>query len=154
MGGILLRVWAQNPAHEIDGRVVMMGPPNRGSELVDKMGDLAPFRWVNGPSGMQLGTGPDSTPNTLPSADFIVGIIAGRHSINPAYSAMIPGPDDGKVSVASTHVAGETAHLTLPVTHTYMMSNPRVMAHTLSFLQTGAFLPGLTYGEALGIVID
>ena len=106
MGGILLRAFAGADGDPRIGRVVMLAPPNQGSEVVDRMDDVTAFNWVNGPAGQQMGTGPNSVPRTLPPVPFETGVIAGDQSLNPFFSAILPGPDDGKVAVASTRVAG------------------------------------------------
>lgn len=141
MGGILLRAYlaqaSQRPARL--GRTVMLGPPNQGTPIVDQMTELPGFELWNGPAGAQLGTGEDSLPKKLPPVDYPVGVIAGSQSISPLLSALMPGPNDGKVPVTSTAVKGMADHIVLPVTHTFMMNNPKVQDQVIAFLKTGHF---------------
>jgi triacylglycerol lipase len=139
MGGIVLRDMLSKHRVERLGRVVMLGPPNQGSELVDRLGSWRLFRWINGPAGQQLGTGPDSLPNRLGPVDFELGVIAGDRSINWINSGMIPGPDDGKVAVERTKVVGMKDHLVVHTTHPTMLRHRKVIAAATRFLRAGCF---------------
>lgn len=139
MGGILLRHYMQDQTIERLGRVVMMGPPNQGSQVVDKLKSVPGFKAFNGPAGIQLGTGEADMPKKLGAVNFELGVIAGTRSINLLLSNYLPNPDDGKVSVENTKVDGMCALVTLPVSHPFLMKNKTVIAQTLSFLQSGVF---------------
>ena len=139
LGSIILRQLRQDGALPQIGRAVMLGPPNGGSEVVDKLAGLAPFQWLNGPAGSQLGTAAASVPNQLGPVDFPLGIIAGDFSINLILSLLIPGDDDGKVSLKNTRVAGMQEHIVVPVSHPFLMKNTQVMQQALHFLDQGYF---------------
>lgn len=142
MGGILVRdYFSRHPAERL-GRVVMLAPPNRGSEVVDRIGGWFLFRKINGPAGSELGTDRQSTPNRLGPVGFECGVIAGDRSINWINSTMIPGRDDGKVSVDRTRVDGMSDHMVVHTTHPFIMKNSTAIASTLRFIQTGQFRPG------------
>ncbi len=140
MGGILVRQYLSEHELEILGRVVMLGPPNQGSEVVDKLRNVPGFHWLNGDAGDQLGTDDNSVPNTLGPADFDLGIIAGDWSINWILSLLIPGPDDGKVAVGKTRLEGMKDHIVLHVTHPMMMKNDRVIQQVIHYLREGIFI--------------
>lgn len=139
MGGIILRQLVADDSLKHVGRVVMLGPPNAGSEVTDKLKRNWLYRQVNGPAGDQLGTRPDDVPKRLGSVDFELGVIAGNRSINPILSMMIPGPDDGKVSIENAKLDGMRDFLVLETTHTFMMRNRRTIAEVLHFLARGEF---------------
>src|SRR5262245_11316354 len=106
LGGIIVRELARTGLLRNFGRVVMLGPPNHGSEVVDAIGSWELFERVNGPAGGELGTSPYSTLRQFGSPAFPVGIIAGNRSINLINSMIIPGVDDGKVSLDSAKLEG------------------------------------------------
>jgi len=139
LGGILLRQYTtRHPVAELH-RVVMLGPPNQGSEAVDRLKHIPGYSLLNGPAGQELGTRDIDLPKRLGAVKFELGVIAGRRSINPVLSTLLPGENDGKVSVSSTQIEGMRDFINLPVTHTFMMRNPMVIQQTLHFLQHGRF---------------
>lgn len=139
MGGILVRYYlAHNDLPEL-GRVVMLAPPNNGSEVVDKLKNNFAFKWLNGPAGQELGTDDAGLPQRLGRVDFDLGVIAGDRSINLLLSRIIPGPDDGKVSVETTRVGGMKDHIVIHATHPFIMKNREAINQTLTFLKKGRF---------------
>lgn len=139
MGAILLRSYLkQHPDLKI-GHTVMMGPPNQGSEVVDKLQRIPGFRLINGPAGLELGTDQNSVPRRLGPVTSKVGVIAGIKSMNPLLSLLLPQPNDGKVSLASTQVEGMTDFCRVNASHTLMMNQREVIDQTLAFLRRGQF---------------
>ncbi|MDP5136572.1 alpha/beta fold hydrolase [Rheinheimera baltica] len=139
MGGILLRQYTQDNVIADLGRVVMMGPPNQGSQVVDNLKDVPGFEAFNGPAGMQLGTGAQDIPKQLGPVSFELGVIAGTSSINLILSTFLPNPDDGKVSVENTKVQGMCALVTVDVSHPFLMQRQQVIDQVLYFLRRGSF---------------
>jgi len=140
MGGILVRYHLEHMSRPKNLRhVVMLGPPNKGSAVVDQLGDFPGFKVLNGQAGKQLSTDSSSIPNQLGAVDYSLGVIAGTQSISPVFSSILKGPDDGKVSVESTKVAGMSDHIILPVTHTFMMNSPLVFKQVAHYLREGQF---------------
>ena len=140
LGGILVRYYLSNHSLPNLGRVVMLAPPNQGSEVVDNWKRVPGFRLLNGPAGMQLGKGADSIPLALGAVDFELGVIAGSRSLNPILSLSLPNPDDGKVSVESTKVDGMADFILVPHTHTFMMNAESVIDQIRHFLKDGKFV--------------
>jgi hypothetical protein len=139
MGGILVRYYTATRAIPNLGRVVMLSPPNGGSELIDAWLKIPVVREGIGPSRGQLGTDASSLPQQLGPVEFELGIIAGDRSLNPLYSWLIPGQDDGKVSVERAKVSGMTDFLVVPHSHTFIMKSPEVIEQARRFLREGSF---------------
>jgi pimeloyl-ACP methyl ester carboxylesterase len=139
LGGILVRQYLSNHTIPQLGRVVMLGPPNQGSEVVDRLRDWKLFTTINGPAGLQLGTDRNSAPNRLGRATFPVAVIAGNRSVNWINSCFIRGCDDGKVSVARTRLAGMADHLVVKASHPFLMRNRNAIRQTIAFLRNGQF---------------
>ncbi len=139
LGGILVRAYIAHKRPNNLGRVVMLSPPNQGSQLVDELRDSPLFQWATGPAGQQLGTDPSPLPNRLGPADFEVGLITGSRSLNPLTSWLVTGEDDGKVSVESAQLEGMADFLVVPSTHTFIMNSSQVAREVVHFLEHGSF---------------
>ena len=121
LGGILVRrLSVLHPEFQI-ARVVMLSPPNQGSEVVDKLGGGWWFKKFNGSAGNQLGTDSNSIPLRLPKPSFEFGVLAGTRSLDPISSWLIPGDDDGKVSLKRMRLEGMKDYREIAATHTYSM---------------------------------
>ena len=139
LGGILLRTYLQEHQLPEGSRVVMLSPPNKGSEVTDTLKDWPLYRWLMGPTGQVLGTEDDSLPNQLERIDGEVGIIVGNKSIEPWFSRLIPGEDDGKVSVESARLDEMKDFLVVEESHPFIMRKNVVIDQVVAFLKNGSF---------------
>jgi triacylglycerol lipase len=139
MGGILVRYYLESRPLDNVGRVVMLSPPNGGSELVDLLRKIPVVRHHIGPSRQELGTDAASLPGRLGPVDYELGVIAGGRSLLPFLSWALPGKDDGVVAVARTRVDGMADFLVVPRGHTWIMRDDEVIRQTTTFLERGAF---------------
>jgi len=139
LGGILVRQYYKNHSLGNLKRVVMLGPPNQGSEVVDKLKNVPGFELINGPAGMQLGTHAIDAPKNLGPINFELGIIAGTQSINLLLSGFLPNTDDGKVTVEGTKAEGMCGFIAMPVNHPFMMKDDEVIDEVSHFLNHGKF---------------
>jgi pimeloyl-ACP methyl ester carboxylesterase len=140
MGGLLTRAYvAKYPPTRL-GRVLLLGPPNNGSEIADRFGRLVLYRMFFGPAGQQLTTTPDAvTRALLPAPTYPLGVIAGNRSVYPIASRFLPSPNDGRVSVESAKLNGMADHIVIPTAYPLLVRDARAIAQTIRFLQRGRF---------------
>ena len=142
LGGIVVRKAFSEKKPDKLGRVVMLSPPNNGSKLVDKIKDWWLFRKITGPAGQQLVSGENGLPAQLSRADFSLGIITGSsHAFFDSwFASIIPGKDDGKVSIESAQLVGMDDFLITGDTHPFIMNSKYVQQETVYFLRHGKFM--------------
>jgi len=140
MGGIVLRQYLATHTVTNLGRVVMLAPPNHGSEVVDALKKCAVGRWILGTGGAELGTA--GVPGRIGPARFELGVIAGDRSADPWFAHLFHEPNDGKVSVESAKVDGMADFLVVHQSHTWMMWHPATVRQILAFLERGRFERG------------
>lgn len=139
LGGILVRQYLHDHAVPDVGRIVMLSPPNGGSEVADRLASFPPYEWIMGPAALQLGTNGDSVPRRLGPLHAEVGIITGSRSLDPWFAGWLPAPHDGKVSVTSARLEGMTDFRVVERAHGLIMRDDEVVEEVLHFLEHGRF---------------
>lgn len=141
LGGLLIRAYLGRYQPKSLGRVVLLGTPNKGSELAD----VGIYESVSntllemaGPTAKTLHTGPKGFPASLPAPHYPVGVIAGKRD-NPLSNNWLPLPNDGMVSVESARLDGMTDFIVFDVSHWELRSDPTVATQVIEFLLYGRF---------------
>lgn len=141
LGGIVVRMAIKQNRPEKLGRIVMLSPPNQGSEAVDNLKERWYYSLINGPAGQELSTAENSVPNRLGPVDYPVGIITGDKQafFDSWLLDLFRGANDGKVSVERAKVEGMTDFIVVHQSHTYIMDSDYVQFETVNFLRKGSF---------------
>jgi pimeloyl-ACP methyl ester carboxylesterase len=142
LGTIVVRRWlamADPVDRERVHRVVMLGPPNQGSQLARMAAGLGVLaNHVEGSARELVFDWAKVAPQlAVPTCDF--GIVAGGKGDDTGYSSLLAGDDDAVVCVDETRLPGARDFVLLPVHHAAMMRHPAVQRATASFLETGRF---------------
>lgn len=140
LGGLVCR--AALTGGPIDPRVkrlVMLGTPNHGAEIADRLQHVPYIHEIVGPVGVQLLTGPQSYVAQLGIPDIEFGIIAGARGDEEGYSSRVPGDDDGTVSLRSALLEGAADVLLINLWHPLLIYDKRPLQATAAFLKTGQF---------------
>jgi pimeloyl-ACP methyl ester carboxylesterase len=129
------------------GRIVMIGPPNRGARLARLLNRLRLYKFLMGPSAVSLAGDAHEFSEFLaiPQAEF--GIIAGRGGFAGYNNPWLPGENDFIVGVEETRLKGAKDLCVVEATHAFMMDQPLIQQATLQFLQTGRFIQGDSDGQ-------
>lgn len=138
MGGLLIRAYLEDKPVENLGRVVLIGTPNQGTEVVDRFRD----RWwmqMLGPAALSLGTDDESFPKSLAAPYYPVGVIAGESRLD-IDDEILPGKDDGLVPVEATKLEGMSDFIVVESGHALMRYDEEVARQTIAFLNDGEFL--------------
>jgi pimeloyl-ACP methyl ester carboxylesterase len=156
LGGLVVRAYLRGHRDPRIRRVVMLGTPNRGSELARRLADLEFPRWIIGPVGEDLVRSHEDLLATFPApwCEFGViaagtggqwgwcefGVIAAGTGGQWGWSPLITGDDDALVGVEETPLEGMQDHLFVRAMHTWMMNKNAVQQAVLDFLRTGCFI--------------
>lgn len=142
LGGLVVRdllaresAWRERIAVH---RLIMIAPPNKGSQIADRLQALPAYRWLTGESGQGLTT---EAAARLPVPEIEFGIIAGGRGNANGFNPLLPGDNDGLVTVAETALHGAQDFLLVGTTHGLIDDHPQTIDATLAFLRGGRFNP-------------
>ncbi len=137
MGGLVVRSYLSKHRDPRIKRMVMLGVPNLGADMADRLRENPLYRAIFGPAGQQLVTDGAGFIAKLPTPDFEFAVIAGARGTLDGYNPLIRGDDDGTVAVAGTRLPGATDFATVRCLHSFLMFNDEAIDYTLRFLGEG-----------------
>jgi pimeloyl-ACP methyl ester carboxylesterase len=137
LGGLLVRAYLADKRPRNLGRVVVVGSPSKGLEIVDDLRVSWWFRFL-GPTARELGTTADSFPQSIGPPSYPLGVIAGR--LEPSsLEGILMEDSDGLIAIESTKVPGMSDFAIVEANHWGMRYSGEVARLVLRFLQSGHF---------------
>jgi pimeloyl-ACP methyl ester carboxylesterase len=137
MGGLVVRAYLKEHEDKRIKRMVMLGVPNLGANLADRVQKVGLYRLVFGPAGQQLVSAPNGLIASLPAPEFEFAIIAGARGTLNGFNPLIPGDDDGTVTVNSTRLPGAADFITVSCLHSFLMGDDDAIDCSVRFIRSG-----------------
>jgi pimeloyl-ACP methyl ester carboxylesterase len=149
LGALLIRAALDRRIEGLKvGRVVMIGPPNKGAGILNDMVAQAWARRFMGPAIQDVREGSDWL-EQLGTPKHEIGVIAGTKAypgvsmashMNFLKGAHTDEPSDGTVEVRNTLLDGMSDFATVHASHTFLCQNADSIRQTVYFLEHGKFL--------------
>lgn len=139
MGGILARAIVARKLSDLTiSRLVMLAPPNGGSEIIDWLKRYPRLLRHFGPAGAALALdGVVGGLGDLP-AEIETAVIMGSRARIPFFQRLLKPVNDGIVSAEDGRLAGLREFRVVRADHTFMPMHPQVMRWCADFLIRGA----------------
>lgn len=115
--------------------MVMLGPPNQGAAIARKMAKTGLFGLVTGKGGMELGPHWSELTEKLGTPPFPFAIVAGDRSESVVHNPLVGDKSDFVVSVEEAQLDGVDKFETVPVLHSFLMSDPSAVKITIDYIQ-------------------
>lgn len=146
LGGLVLLHLFDKYIVEKKGRVVFLGVPVNGSQVVRRLTKSMMTRWALGRS-IEHGLLGDR-PTWKSYRDL--GVISGNFPLGVGLVVGGPSlPHDGTISVEETYLGGATDYLTMTVSHVGLLYSEDVATQVVTFLRAGKF-----GDEATNLLLD
>lgn len=121
-------------------RIVMLAPPNNGSQFAIKFGDNKIFKAIWGTSGVELAKDWKILQQKLATPTQEFGIIAGGRGEESGRNPLLLGDDDFVVTLEETRLPGAHDFTVVPVLHSLIMDDAKTREYALRFLWHGYFV--------------
>ena len=137
LGGILARCLLQESPPWQVGRLIMLAPPNGGSEIVDWSKRHPLIHLLLGPAGRSLGS--DGLPTQLPPLPpgIEAAVIMGNRCSIPWFRGLLDKDNDGIVSAPKGKIDGLRGFKVVDADHTFIQVHPEVIRMCMEFLKSG-----------------
>ena len=139
MGAIILRQYLNEKYPKNIGRIIMISPPNHGSEVADFFHTLFLYKKIYAKAGSSLSKDGLQKLNLPDSIGYNYGIIAGTGTLLPFFSIFIKGKDDGKISINRTKLSDMKDFITLHYSHDFIAKKKKTIKYTENYLKYGKF---------------
>ncbi len=144
MGGLVVRALVQQSRNDtlmpVIDRIVMLTPPNKGSELADFFSQIRVLDWILGPNLDNMTTDTGALWHTLSKMqEQRVGIIAGMSFRDARFSPIMECPHDGKVTVSRAMLNRGEDRIIVKQNHRQVLFSTQIRKKIVSYLTTGSF---------------